>query len=269
MPSGPWLRGYWHAVEVSLENGGAASAYGQAMADIYDEWFADVSDVAATVKRIIGWLHDGPAGPVLELGIGTGRVALPLAAAGVDVCGVDASPAMLARLRAKPGGADIPVTLADMAGPEPPGPFALVLVAYNTLFNLTTADAQQHCISNAAARLLPGGRLVIEAFVPDPAAAASEEVTIRSADPARVVVSVSRHHPATQTADGEYVEVSATDVVRRPWQILYATTDQLDTMATRAGLTREGRWADWSDAPFSQDSNHHVTSFLQLDRYSG
>jgi SAM-dependent methyltransferase len=254
---------------VSLEDGGAAGAYGQAMADIYDAWFADVSDVAATVKRIVGWLNDGPPGPVLELGIGTGRVALPLAAAGVDVYGVDASPAMLARLRAKPGGADLPVTLADMAGREPPGPFALILVAYNTLFNLTTADAQQQCMSNAAARLMPGGRLVIEAFVPDPAAPASEEVTIRSADPTRVVVSVSRHHPATQTADGEYVEVSATDVIRRPWQILYATTDQLDTMATRAGLTREGRWADWSDAPFSPDSNHHVTSFLQLDRYSG
>ncbi len=254
---------------MSLGNGGAAGAYGQAMADVYDEWFADVSDVTATVKRIVRWLDDGPPGPVLELGIGTGRVALPLAAAGVDVFGVDASPAMLARLRAKPGGADLPVTLADMAGPEPPGPFALVLVAYNTLFNLTTAEAQQQCISNAAARLLPGGRLVIEAFVPDPGASASEEVTIRSADPTRVVVSVSRHHPATQTADGEYVEVSATDVIRRPWRILYATTDQLDTMATRAGLTKEGRWTDWSDAPFSRDSNHHVTSFMQLDRYSG
>ncbi|MEP6658510.1 MAG: class I SAM-dependent methyltransferase [Acidimicrobiales bacterium] len=254
---------------MSLENGGAAGAYGQAMADIYDEWFAAVSDVTATVKRIVGWLQNGPPGPVLELGIGTGRVALPLAAAGVDVFGVDASPAMLARLRAKPGGADLPVTLADMAGPEPSGPFALVLVAYNTLFNLTTAEAQQQCISNAAARLMPGGRLVIEAFVPDPGAPASEEVTIRSADPEGVVVSVSRHHPATQTADGEYVEVSATDVIRRPWRILYATTDQLDTMATRAGLTKEGRWADWSDAPFSPDSNHHVTSFLQLDRYSG
>jgi SAM-dependent methyltransferase len=187
----------------------------------------------------------------------------------VEVFGVDASPAMLARLRAKPGGADLPVTLADMAGPEPPGPFALVLVAFNTLFNLTTGAAQQQCISNAANRLIPGGRLVIEAFVPEPGAPASEEITIRSADPTRVVVSVSRHHPATQTADGEYVEISATEVIRRPWRILYATTDQLDTMAAQAGLTNEGRWADWSDAPFSQHSNHHVTSYLQTDRYSG
>src|SRR3979409_2446756 len=99
MPSRPWLRGYWHAVEVGVENGGGVGAYGQAMADVYDEWFADISDVTATVKRIVGWLHDGPPGPVLELGVGTGRVALALAAAGVEVFGVDASPAMLARLR--------------------------------------------------------------------------------------------------------------------------------------------------------------------------
>ena len=253
-------------VAVSLDNAGA---YGEAMADVYDEWFADVSDVAATVTRIVCWLRDGPTGPVLELGVGTGRLALALADAGIEVQGVDASPAMLARLRAKPGGAAVPVTLADMAGLDPPGPFALVLVAYNTLFNLTTAAAQQRCITNAAARLMRGGRLVIEAFVPEPAAAASEAVTIRSADPTRVVVSVSRHHPSTQTADGEYVEVSAANVIRRPWQILYATTDQLDAMATRAGLTKEGRWADWSDAPFLRDSNHHVTSYLQLGQYSG
>src|SRR6202158_6629316 len=100
MPSRPWLRGYWHAVEVSLENGGAAGAYGQAMGDVYDEWCADISDVTATVKRIVGWLHDGPPGPVLELGVGTGRVALALAAEGVDGLGADASPAMLARVRA-------------------------------------------------------------------------------------------------------------------------------------------------------------------------
>ena len=188
---------------------------------------------------------------------------------GSTCVGVDASPAMLARLRAKPGGADIPVTLADMAGPEPPGPFALVLVAYNTLFNLTTADAQQKCISNAAARLSPGRP--------------PGDRGVR-ARPRRARLGGS-HHPLRRPGEsrslGEPAPPGDADCRRRirrgfghrchpsPVEILYATTDQLDTMATRAGLTREGRWADWSDAPFSPDSNHHVTSYLQLDRYSG
>ena len=156
-----------HAVEMSLitRRAGASGTYG----DVYDEWFGEVSDVAATVKRIVGWLDDGPPGPVLELGVGTGRVALALAVAGVEVFGVDASAAMLARLRDKPGGADLPVTLADMAGLEPPGPFALVLGAYNTLFNLTTAGASTVHFQRGGSTD-SGRRLVIEASCLSPRA---------------------------------------------------------------------------------------------------
>ncbi|MDP8987176.1 MAG: class I SAM-dependent methyltransferase, partial [Actinomycetota bacterium] len=119
-----------------------ASTYGERFADVYDDWYGDVSDVDATVEAVARLAGDGP---VLELGIGTGRLALPLKAAGLEVHGIDASPAMLERLRAKPGGEAVPVVIGDFAdvAVEVPGGFAVVLVAYNTLFNLGSAAAQR------------------------------------------------------------------------------------------------------------------------------
>ena len=241
-------------------------AYGAAMADVYDEWFASVSDVDATVERIARWLDGGPVGPVLELGVGTGRLALPLAARGIDVHGVDASPEMVERLRAKPGGSALPVTIADMAGLDPPGPFALVFAAYNTIFNLTTAANQQRCFASVAARLVPGGRFVIETFVPEAEIVSRPCVSVRSSDAARVVVAVSRVDARAQTADGEYVEVTAHKVIRRPWRIRWSTGEELDSMAKAAGLNLESRFADWNDVPYDTSSVGQVASYRKAAR---
>lgn len=234
-------------------------SYGRAMAEVYDRWYGDVSDVEGTVDRLVA-LAGG--GPVLELGVGTGRLAIPLAARGVEVHGVDTSPEMLARLAAKPGADAVHVLEADMAGAEPPGPFAVVFVAYNTLFSLPTAAAQQACFASAAARLAPGGRFVVEAFVPDPTAAPTGAVEVREVRIDRVVLSVSRADPSTQTANGQFVELTEAGGVRlRPWSIRWSTPDQLDAMATAAGLVLESRASGWRDEPFGADSVAHVSTW--------
>ncbi len=138
--------------------------YGASFADVYDDWYGNVSDVSATVAGVSA-LADG--GAVLELGVGTGRIAIPLAAAGVDVVGVDASAEMLGRLGAKPGSRTVGVILADIAAlPVADGRFAVAFAAFNTFFNLTDDDAQRRCVHRLAEVLRPGGRFVVEGFVP-------------------------------------------------------------------------------------------------------
>jgi SAM-dependent methyltransferase len=238
-----------------------AESYGESFADVYDEWYGDVSELEATVDTVAS-LADGK--PVLELGIGTGRLALPLAARGLEVHGIDASPAMVARLRAKPGGDTIPVTIADFADVEPewPGPFAVVLAAYNTLFNLTTAAAQRRCFVNAASRLVPGGVLVIEAFVPSPEPDGTDgQVTPSVIEAARVVLQVTRRHPATQTVEGSTISITEAGIGLRPWHIRYAWPAELDAMAGTASLVLAQRHAGWRGEPFGSDSSRHVSVY--------
>ncbi len=137
--------------------------YGERWADVYDERHGSL-DPAAAVEFLAGLAGDGP---VLELAIGTGRVALPLGARGITVQGVDALAAMVARLRAKPGGESILVTIGDMAGVPVTGQFTLVYLVFNTLFGLLSAGRQAECFHNVARVLGPGGAFVIECFVPD------------------------------------------------------------------------------------------------------
>jgi SAM-dependent methyltransferase len=239
-------------------------SYGAAFADVYDDWYGDVSDVAATVAAL---RELAGAGPLLELGVGTGRLALPLAAAGVEVHGLDASEAMLARLRAKPGGDAVTLTLGDMATDLPAGPFTLVLCAYNTFFNLGSEEAQAVCFAGVAARLRPGGRFVLEAFVPeafvpeDPRRSGSS-VEVRDLALDRVVLSVARYDASTQDAHGQFVELTEAGGVRlRPWAIHWATPTQLDEMATAAGFALERRSAGWSGEPFTAASDEHVSIY--------
>lgn len=236
------------------------SAYGEAFADVYDEWYGDISDVDGTVETVVA-LASG--GPVLEIGIGTGRLALPLQAAGLDVHGVDASQAMVERLRAKPGGERIPVLVADAGErlPEVARGFAVVLAAFNTFFNLTAPGAQERCLDLIAARLRPGGVFVIEAFVPgDNPAASGVDVTDVRAD--EVLLSVFRHDEASGVVLGSVVSLSTTGGVRlRPWAVLPRTPDELDAMTTRAGFVRERRQAGWRGEPFDDSSQRHVTVY--------
>lgn len=237
------------------------TSYGEAFADVYDDWYEDISDVAATVARV-ATLAGG--GPVLELGVGTGRLALPLAEAGVATWGLDASGPMLARLRAKPGGPGLRIVQADMAAPGlvADGWFAVVFCAYNTFFNLTEPSAQAACLRWAGAAVAPGGRVVIEAFVPaGDEAEDGRTLSVRSVDTDRVVLSVARRDPGAQVITGQFVDLSESGVRLRPYRIRYLFPAQLDALAADAGLGLVARWATWDGAPFTDESPNHVSVY--------
>src|SRR6478752_9879855 len=229
------------------------ATYGDRFASVYDDWYEGITD-AATCAALLADLadlgHDAGGGPVLELGVGTGRLALPLSALGVQVVGVDTAAAMLEELAAKPGGEAIEVVVGDMA--EPPvgdRSFAVVFVAYNTLFNLVDPADQQRCFAAAARHLVPGGSFVVEAFVPAPGQA-QQSVAPRTIAADRVVLSVSQTDPGRQEAMGQYVDITEQGIALRPWHIRWTTPDQLDEMAADAGLVLADRWADWERSPF-------------------
>ena len=243
-----------------------ASSYGDAFADVYDDWYEGISDVDLTVVEL---LDLAGSGPVLELGVGTGRLAVPLAEAGlaigVTVVGIDASEAMLARLAWRDPGGLVTVIHGDMRGDLPDGPFGLVFAAYNTLFNLTDEGAQARCFADVAERLRPGGRFVIEAFVPDDPPPRGDSVTVKSISADRVVLSISVDDPDHQSAAGQFVELSETGGVRlRPWSIRYSTPAQLDEYARAAGLALEQRWGSFGRTRFDEDSTRHVSLYHRV-----
>jgi SAM-dependent methyltransferase len=240
------------------------ATYGDRFAAVYDDWYGGITDAgacAALLADLADLDHDAGGGPVLELGVGTGRLALPLAGLGVQVVGVDTSEAMLAELAAKPGGDAVEVVVGDMADP-PLGDrsFAVVFVAYNTLFNLVDPADQERCFASAARRLLPGGSFVVEAFVPAPGQA-QQAVAPRTITADRVVLSVSQTDPGRQEAMGQYVDITEGSIALRPWHIRWSTLDQLDAMAASAGLVLAERWADWERTPFGVDAPSHVSRY--------
>ncbi|MEW9550526.1 class I SAM-dependent methyltransferase [Nonomuraea sp. NPDC050783] len=236
-----------------------ASAYGRSIADIYDETVHDLPTDAAVeqLHRLAG------GGPVLEFGIGTGRLALPLAARGLTVAGVDGSPDMVAALRAKPGGDRVPVAVGDFASARVEGSFALVVLAFNTIFALPSQEAQIDCFVNAAAHLRPGGRFVVETWVPDPAAFRSDRTDLRllALSDDVVTVEAARLAPAEQMMYTTKVRMTGDGLRLLPANHRYAWPAELDLMARLAGMEREHRWADWTGAPFTDDSRAHVTIY--------
>jgi SAM-dependent methyltransferase len=239
-----------------------ASTYGERFADVYDDWYADLGDVDACVKALVE-LAGG--GPVLELGVGTGRLAIPLAEAGIEVTGIDASPAMLQRLGDKPGGERVETILGDMADPAlGERRFAAAFVAYNTFFNLVDVEDQRRCLRAVADHLEPGGRVAIEAFVPDHDALGSgSRVEARTVTADKVVLSVSRSDPDAQELSGQYVDITEAGIRLRPWRLRWATPDQLDALAADAGLALVERWAGWDRSPFGPDDDAHVSVYAR------
>ena len=234
------------------------SSYGDGMADVYDEWYAAPADTDACVATLAR-LADG--GPILELGAGTGRLAIPLARLGLEVHALDGSADMLRRLAEKPGGSDVHCHVGDMAGALPDGLFRLVFVAVNTFFGVLDENAQRCAMQSIADRLPAGGRFVMEAFVPD-AQQDGDRIEVRDLAADRVVLSISRTDASAQQAIGQFVELRDGQPVRlRPWAIRWATVEQLDDMAGRAGLAVEARWATWNGTEFDSDSVNHVTVY--------
>ncbi|MEU7759559.1 class I SAM-dependent methyltransferase [Micromonospora aurantiaca (nom. illeg.)] len=201
-------------------------------------------------------------GPVLELAVGTGRVALPLAARGLTVEGVEASPEMVAHLRAKPGGADMPVTVGDMADVPVPGPYRLVFLVFNTLFNLVSEERQAACFRNVARVLAPGGAFVIETFVPDPADFdRDEQVQVREVTEDSATIRMHRYDRAAQTFVRQTVTFDAAGVHLKPFAMRYAWPEQIDELAERAGLRLTERYADWDRSSFDADSRSHISVY--------
>ena len=202
------------------------------------------------------------AGRVLELAIGTGRVALPLAARGIAVEGVDASAAMVERLRAKPGGDSIPVTMGDMAQVPVSGPFRLVYLVFNTLFGLLSQARQAECFGNVAHVLEPGGMFVIECFVPDLARFDHDQrVQARTVTEDAAIIEVSRHDRVQQRVTTQMITLDDQGMHLRPVAIRYSWPAELDLMADRAGLRLTERHADWDRRPFTSTSDGHVSVY--------
>jgi SAM-dependent methyltransferase len=235
------------------------TAYGAGFAEDYDATYDGVFDTEGAVDQLVS-LAEG--GPVLELGVGTGRIALALAARGVEVHGVEASPEMVDRLREKPHGADLPVVIGDFRTAEVPARCTVVALLVNTIYALPDQDAQVDVFANAARHLVPGGRFVVEGWVPDPTRFhRGEAVWPRRVRDDRVAIEVARHDPVAQRIEVVQVQFGPWGVRTHPANHRYAWPSELDLMARLAGLRLEHRWADWHRAPFTELSREHVSVY--------
>jgi len=237
--------------------------FGELNAGRYDAMYeqmmgTETRDSVETLAELAG------GGKVLELAIGTGRVALPLAARGLTVHGIEASEEMVAKLREKPGGHAIPVKIGDMAEVRVNDTFDLIYLVFNTIFNLTTQEAQVRCFHNAARHLNAGGVFVVETVVPDLSGFVDGQRMKGSwarMDSARFEIAI--HDPVVQTIAFQRIVISEGDTRMTPHFMRYAWPSELDLMAQLAGLERRERWAWWDRSPFTAGSKSHVTVYAR------
>lgn len=240
-----------------------AATYGDRMAGVYDSFYRPVN-----VEARVDVLEELAAGGrALELGIGTGSFALPLAARGVEVHGIDISEAMVEQLRTKEGGATLPVTIGDFAEVDVEGTFSLIYVINNTLFMLTEQEDQVRCFENAASHLDESGVFLVDAFVPDVSRFdRGQEVRARLPDLETIRLDVSTHDPVQQLVDFRHVLLSEAGIRVYPAQLRYAWPSELDLMARLGGLRLRERWADWRRTPFTSKSEGHVSIYERAKR---
>lgn len=239
----------------------AAAAYGEALAPYYDRMYdptgQDGADAAAFVAGLLP-----PGGRVLELGVGTGRIAVPLAAAGAEVTGVDASPRMLERLARRDPAGSVRRVEADMLTYADGGGYDVVLVACNTLFMLLDPDDQLRCLAAARGHLVAGGRLVVEVYSPLPwVRGPAERVQVRHLEPGTVMVDTVRCDPHAQLLLEVHVVLGAGAPLTVPELSRFAWPAELDRMAALAGLTLASRHAGWRSEPFDGNSARHVSTY--------
>ena len=201
------------------------------------------------------------AGRALEFAIGTGRIALPLTAQGVDVTGIELSRDMVDRLRAKPGGSDIDVTIGDMASTVVPGAYSLVYLVFNTIFNLVTQDNQVRCFENAARHLSDEGAFVVETAVPSAWTKEHEYVRPEWVGTDSVGFDVCRYDPVTQLLEENHVALSAGGIRFGPLVCRLIWPSEMDLMARLAGLRLTERYGGWHREPFTADSLLHVSVY--------
>jgi SAM-dependent methyltransferase len=232
--------------------------FGERVAARYDESAAEMFD-SAIVDPVIDFLVEiAGNGRALELGIGTGRIALPLAQRGVPVHGIELSKAMVARLRAKPGGEDIGMTIGDFATTTVDGTFSVAYLVFNTILNLTTQSAQVACFRNVAAHLEPGGCFVIEVGVPGLQGLPPGE-TLRAFHVSETRWGFDEYDVAIQGLTSHHFEIVDGKVERFSVPFRYAWPSELDLMAQLAGMRLRERWSGWKREPFTSDSRKHVS----------
>ncbi|ASO18857.1 SAM-dependent methyltransferase [Actinoalloteichus hoggarensis] len=231
----------------------------------FDRYAADydqgtIPDPAPAVDFLADLVPDG--GRVLELAVGTGRVALPLAARGIAVEGIEGSPAMAERLRAKPGGDAVPTTIGDMAEVAVTGPFRLAYLVFNTLFNLVTQQRQIDCFRNVASVLEPGGLFVVECFIQDVTEFdRNQRVATRALTEDSVRMEYQLHDPVAQTVTYQRVRLGAEGTTLSPIRLRYCWPSELDLMARLAGMRLRERYDHWDRRPFTAASRRHVSVY--------
>ncbi len=242
------------------------AAYGRHVGEDYDALYPDHPDTAAAVERLAELAEEGP---VLEFGIGTGRLALPLLERGLGVAGIEGSQTIADQLLQKPRGEEIAVAVGDFSITAVPGDFSLVVLAINTVFALPSPEAQRQCFANARGHLRPGGRFVVEAFV----LRADQRngrwgIEPRSVRQDHVELQIGRYVPERRLFERMLVHLTPAGNQFVPVNDTYAAPDELDAMALDAGFELESRWASWTRQPFEAGSDKHVSVYRLLDQAS-
>lgn len=235
------------------------TSFDEAAAEIYDSTSCrgDESEAVAFLEQL------ARGGPALELAVGTGRIALPLAGRGIRVDGIDLSDAMVAKLRSKPAGDQIDVTMGDFADVPVSGKYALIYVVFNTLFNLVTQEDQVRCFENVAGHLNGDGAFLVEAFTPGYLYRLCDDQYVEAEDiqVAEVTLDIGRHDAVTQHLEETHLVVSPNAIRLYPIVCRYAWPSELDLMARIAGLRLRERWGGWSREPFTAASRLHVSVY--------
>ena len=237
------------------------TTYGDAIADIYDDMHAIPADEAVA---LIAELANG--GRVLELGVGTGRVAIPLAARGLEVHGVDVSDAMIDRLREKPGADRVRVVQGDFTTAIAGDDFSVAFVAFNTFFAIASLEKQKACFANVAKQLKKGGTFALECFVPNPSRFEGGQAlrTGGTLTADRVVLEATRYDRNAQMLDAQLIVISTSGTRLIPLQLRFCWPTELDLMAELAGMRLRHRFASWARAPFTQTSMNHVSIYEKV-----
>lgn len=248
-----------------------ADRYGRSFADVYDSWYSDDASApgfdAAAVCAAIDGLTRGAA-DILEVGVGTGRLAIPLALAGHRVVGLDSSRDMLVRLeenidRLGTGTGSVRAVLGDASATLPPDRVDAVLGAFNLIVNLPGRSAQAAFVAAAAQRLAPGGVVILDAYLPDDTTEHRRDLVTRSVDAESVVLIATEVDPVTATVAGAHIELRDGSVRLRPWRVCPIPLATLDQMAADAGLALAHRWADYRRTPFDPQGSWAVSVYVR------
>lgn len=235
------------------------TTYGSKIADVYDDWYSAHIDTGTAVAMLAELAGEGRA---LELGIGTGRVAIPLAARGIAVFGIDSSQEMVDRLRAKTGGDVLQVTIGDLADVEAEGSFSLIYSTFTSFFMLQSQAEQLRCMRNVALHLAPEGAFVLDAFVPDPGRySRRQSIVVQDLGPEYLLLEAARHDPVDQRIDSLHVIITEAGIRLFPVALRYAWPAELDAMALAAGLRLTERYNGYDRRPFTSSSIQHVSVF--------